>query len=176
MKKIFAILAMGLAGTAFAGYISVDAEHVSDRAGGANSTAQYVRAGTELGGLSLGIQSRTARFDNGNLVNSLEGTVGKRIGIFTPFVGVGHDNGFNGNNPFKYGLVGITAGMPVGPGFALAGVKTRLRESDRDPKQTVTFATYSIPVAKNVSVNLNVSRSDQTIKERAAGLGIGYNF
>ena len=75
-------------------------------------------------------------------------------------------------------LVGATAGGKVGPGFAMAGVKTRVgstQDGDRT-KQTLGFATYSIPVAKNVAVNLNVSRSWQTIKENASGVGVSFSF
>jgi len=177
MKKIFAILTLGFASSAFAGgWVSVDVDSVKSRDGRSNSTAQFIRAGTELGGLKFGLQSRTARFDNSNLVNSLEVTVGKQVSIFTPFVGVAHDNGFNGRNPFNYGVVGVTAGVPVGPGFLLGGVKTRIRESDADPKQTVTFASYSYPLVKNVSLNFNAGYSAETIKERSLGMGLGFRF
>lgn len=183
MKKIFAILALALTGTAFAAdFVSVDVDSVRGRQGASDSVAQYVRAGKGFGDYQLGLQSRTARFDGGGMVNSLEATVANNkinvMGI-TPFVGVGYDNGFNAasGTHYNYGLVGATYGVKVGPGFALVGVKTRVGSNeDTRTKQTVSFATYSVPVVKNVSLNFNASRSSQDIKENAYGLGLAFNF
>jgi len=183
MKKILAILALASFGTAFAAdYVSVDVDSVQGLKGAKDSTAQYVRAGKGFGDYQFGLQSRTARFDGGGLVNSVELTASTaKVSAFgiTPFVGVGYDNGFNavGGSDYRYGLVGATTGAKVGPGFALLGVKTRVGSTERvDTKQTVAFATYSIPVAKGVSVNLNASKSYQDIKENGLGLGLAFNF
>lgn len=182
MKKIFAILALAISGTAFAAdYVSVDVENVQGRKGGTDSTAQYVRAGKGFGDYQFGLQSRTARFDTGVVVNSLEVTAANNkinVAGIRPFVGVGHDNGFDGGQSFNYGLVGATYGLPVGPGYLLTGVKTRVgsTEDAARTKQTVGFATYSIPVAKGVAVNLNASRSGQSIKEKAFGAGLTFAF
>ena len=182
MKKFAIAILSALSFSAFAvDYASVDVENVTGRAGASNSVAQYVRAGKGFGDYQLGIQSRTARFDDGLIVNSLETTIANNklsLGGVTPFVGVGHDNGFNRGQSFNYGLVGATYGKPVGPGFLLLGAKTRVgsTEDAARTKQTVGFATYSIPVAKNVSLNLNASRSGQDIKEKAYGLGLGFSF
>lgn len=183
MKKIFAILALSLTGTAFAAdYVSVDVDRVRGLQGASDSTAQYVRAGKQLGNYQLGLQSRTATVNGGGMLNSLEATVANnKVGFagITPFVGVGHDNGFNGANKgqYTYGLVGATTGMKVGPGFMLAGVKTRVGSDEvTRTKQTVAFATYSIPVVKNVALNLNASKSYQDIKENSLGLGLSFNF
>ena len=161
-----------------ANYVSLDAESVKGVGKGLGSTAHYVRAGTELGGLQWGIQSRTARFENNaGLVNSFELTSAKRVGFIAPFVGIGHDNGWNGKGPFNYGLVGATTRYQVGPGALLSGVKTRVGSTETvQTKQTVAFATYSIPVTKTVSINLNASKSYQTIKENAFGVGLGFSF
>lgn len=180
MKKIIAILALGFAGTAFAqNYVSVDVDQVRGLNGAADSRAQYVRAGKSFGNLQMGLQSRTATVDGGGMLNSLEVTAAHNglsvLGV-RPFVGVGHDNGFNGGGSFQYGLVGATVGTKVGPGFALVGAKTRVNWDSANPKQTVGFATYSIPVVKNVSLNLNASKSWQDIKENAFGLGLGFSF
>ena len=111
------------------------------------------------------------------LLNSLEMTAGKKFGMITPFVGVGHDNGFNGVSPYNYGLVGVTAGYGIGPGYLLSGIKTRVGSNEKvDTKQTLTFATYSIPVNKTVSINLNASKSYQTIRENSFGVGLGFSF
>jgi hypothetical protein len=176
-------LALAVSSTAFAAdYLSVDVDTVKGRQGAADSTAQYIRAGKELGGIQLGLQGRTATLaNNGGMLSSVEVTAGKNSVYFkglTPFVGVGHDTGFNGGTSYNYGLVGATYGLPVGPGFALTGVKTRVgsTEDAARTKQTVAFATYSIPVAKGVAVNLNASRSYQDIKENAYGLGLGFSF
>ena len=182
MKKIFAILALALSGTAFAvDFVSVDVDHVQGRKGAHDSTAQYVRAGKGFGDYQVNLQSRSARRDDGLVLNSLEVTTSNKnvsaLGI-TPFVGVGHDNGFDRGQSYNYGLVGATYGKPVGPGFLLLGAKTRVgsTEDAARTKQTVGFATYSIPVAKNVAFNLNASRSGQDIKEKAFGAGLTFNF
>ena len=183
MKKIFAILALAVSSSAFAvSYVSVDVDNVLGRNGSGDSTAQYIRAGKEIGGIQYGLQGRTATMkDNSGILSSVEVTAAKN-GInfkgITPFVGMGHDNGFNGGTPYNYGLVGATYGLPVGPGFLLTGVKTRVgtTEAGARTKQTVGFATYSIPVTKEVSFNLNASRSGETIKENAFGVGLGFNF
>jgi hypothetical protein len=177
MKKLLAIATLGLASSAFAGgYLTVDSDSVKGQNGAQNSTATYVRAGTDIGGLAVGLQNRVARFNDGSTASSLEVTAGKGLGVFTPYVGVGHDYGAATTKPYNYGLVGGHVGLPMGPGFALVGAKTRLRESEKDPKQTVSYATYSIPLNKQLAVNLNISRSTQTINEKAMGLGVKVNF
>lgn len=177
MKKIIGILTFALGTSAFAAnFVSVDSEKVTGLRGGSDSQATYLRAGKDVGSMRLGLQSRTAKFDNGDVVNSLEGTAGIDMGLLQPYVGAGHDFGGNGFGSFNYGLVGVQAGAKVGPGFALAGVKTRITADDADPKQTVTYGTYSIPVGKHFSVNLNASRSTQTINERALGLGVSFRY
>lgn len=183
MKKLLATLALAVSGTVSAAdYVSVDVDSVQGRNGQKDSVAQYIRAGKEIGGLQLGLQSRTAKLDGGGLLNSIEVTVASpKVGVIgiTPFVGVGHDNGFNGGSgkSYNYGLVGATAGAKVGPGFALVGIKTRVGSTEKvDTHQTVAFGTYSIPVTKTVAVNLNASRSYQDIKENAYGLGLTFKF
>lgn len=178
MKKtlIATLLSLSAASSFAASYVSVDVDHVSGRNGGLDSKAQYVRAGKEIGGIQWGVQDRTARLSNGTVINSLELTAGKSFGAVQPFIGYGHDNGGGVVQPFNYGLVGVTTGMKVGPGFMLVGAKTRLIETKGDPKQTVVFGTYSFPVTKKIALNLNVSQSNQTIQENAAGLGVKVNF
>lgn len=184
MKKILAIMALAISGSAFAvDFASVDVDNVIGRQGASNSTAQYVRAGKGFGDYQFNLQSRTAKFAGGGMVNSLELTTSNNkvnIAGVTPFVGVGYDNGFNGaaGQGYNYGLVGATYGLPVGPGFLLTGIKTRVgstEDGDRT-KQTVGFATYSIPVAKQVALNFNASRSGETIKEKAYGVGVTVAF
>jgi len=185
MKKILAIMA--LATTAFtasaADYVSVAIDHVTNRATDAKSTVEYVRAGKVINGLQYGLTSRTARRDDATGMNhSLEGTVGKNLSVtgvtVTPFVGLGRDLTKNGaSEPYTYGLVGVSAGLPVGPGYAMAGVKTRAGSTqDTRTAQTVTFASYSYPVAKQVNLTAGVSRSAQDIKERAVSIGVGVAF
>ena len=180
MKKIFAILALAITGTAFAAdYVTVDIDHVKSGSGYANSTAQYVRAGKDIAGLQFALQDRTSVSSAGGTYHSLETTVGKSISGFTPFVGLGFDNGFNGvkNGDYRYTLTGVTTGTPVAGGYALGGVKTRLTSTEPNmTHQTVAFGTYSYPVVKGVAVNLNLSKSYQDIKENAWGLGVGFSF
>mgnify|MGYP003338128087 CR=1 FL=1 len=180
MKKLAIASALVLASlsASAANFVQVEQESVKGRNGATGSDATYLRAGKDLGDYSLGLQSRTAKFDNaGGIANSLEATVSNKnvsvLGI-TPFVGMGHDNGGSGYN---YGLVGATYGRPAGPGFLLLGAKTRVGTSAAtETKQSVAFTTYSIPVAKGVALNLNASRSYQDIKENAYGLGLGFSF
>jgi hypothetical protein len=182
MKKILAILALASSSAFAADFVSVDVDNVQGLKGARDSVAQYVRAGKGFGDYQLNLQSRTATVDGGGMLNSLEATIANNkvsVAGITPFVGVGHDNGFNGanNGQYTYGLVGATTGVKVGPGFALLGVKTRVGSDEVvRTKQTVAFATYSIPVAKKVSLNLNASKSYQTIKEDAVGLGLTFSF
>lgn len=181
MKKIAiaSLIALSFAASA-ADFVSVDVDHVKDVTTKAVSQAQYIRAGKEIGGLQFGLQSRTAVANSGGMFNSIEGTVGKSVGVLTPFVGVGYDNGANGaaKKDYTYGLVGATAGLSVGPGYALTGLKTRIgsNEVGADTKQTVVFTTYSVPVAKSLAVNFNVSKSYQDIKENAYGVGLTVRF
>jgi len=180
LKKIIGatLVALSCAATA-ADYFSVDIDSVNDQVSGARSTAQYIRAGKEVIGIQLGVQGRTAVAQSGGMLSSLEVTAGKSMMGITPFVGVGFDNGLNGarNADYKYGLVGATTGLKVGPGFALAGVKTRVGTTATvETKQSVVFGTYSIPVAKNIALNVNASKSYQDIQENAYGFGVGLNF
>jgi len=180
MKKLLAIAALTASfGATAADYITVDVEHVQSKQGNQNSTAQYVRAGKEIGGIQAGLQSRTAVSAAGGLANSLELTAGKAMGAITPFVGWGHDNGANGAKgaAYNYGLVGATTGFKAGPGLATVGVKTRVGSTEESmTNQTLVFGTYSHPVAKNVAINVNLSKSYQDIKENAYGLGVSFNF
>ena len=181
MKKLIAVLALAASTTAGAtGWASFDVDAVRGRDGAKDSTAQYLRIGKSFGDLNLMMQGRTARFDGGGLVNSVETTVSTpkiSLGPVTPFVGFGYDNGFNGGPDFKYGLVGATMGAKVGPGFAMAGAKTRVGSTqDNMTNQTVTFASYNMPIGKFTGINFNVSRSSQDIKENAVGMGVSVRF
>jgi len=182
MKKLLiATLATVAFAASAANFVQVEQENVVGRKGQGDSSVTYLRAGKDVGDYSLGLQSRTARFDAGGMASSLEGTIANSkvsvLGI-TPFVGIGHDFGGAGTQTgFNYGLVGATTGAKIGAGYAYAGVKTRvLRQNDADPKQTVGFAGYSYPVATNVAVNLGVSRSGGDIKERGVSAGLSFGF
>ena len=185
MKKFAIVAALAIASVtaSAADFVSVSVEHVKDRASDAKSTVEYVRAGKEINGLQYGLQSRSARANDGTgLYSSLEGTVGRNYGVagfnVTPFVGAGRDLTKNGaSEPYTYGLVGVNAGKPVLGGYALAGLKTRAgsTESSRT-KQTLVYAEYAYPVAKNLSVTAGLTRSTQDIKERAYSVGLAVGF
>jgi hypothetical protein len=51
-----------------------------------------------------------------------------------------------------------------------------MRQNDSDPKQTVGFAGYTVPVAKDVALNVGVSRSGGDIKERGVSAGLSFGF
>jgi hypothetical protein len=183
MKKIFVMLMLATSTGVFAAdYASVTVERVTDLNTGAESTAQFVRFGKEIDGVQYGVQSRTARYDNGGLLNGLEGTVGKNLSTngvtITPYAGVGYDNTRNGaGTPYNYGKVGINAGTAIGPGYALVGINTRaLTTAAKETKQTVVFAQYAYPIAKKVSLTASVGRSMETIRERSYGVGISVGF
>jgi len=180
MKKTILALALAMAATASqaANYVSFDVDQVKDTRNGANSTAQYLRAGKDMAGLNFDLQARTAVFDKGGMLNSVEVTAGKNIAGLNAFGGVGYDNGFNGkvNGDFTYGLVGVKAGMPVGPLFAFTGVKTRVNWDNDNPKQTVSWAGVSMPLTKAVSVSASMSRSLQDIQEKAVGVGLRISY
>lgn len=181
MKKLLACLALvGMSSAGATGWASFDVDAVEGRGKAKDSTVQYLRLGKSFGDVNLMVQGRTARFDGGGLVNSVETTVSSHkvsLGPITPFVGFGYDNGFNGGHDFNYGLIGATIGAKVGPGFAMAGAKTRVGSTqDHMTHQTVAFASYNMPVTKHLGVNLNVSRSSQDIKENAYGMGVSVRF
>ena len=161
-----------------ANYVSLEVDTVKDTGNKSTSTAQYFRAGTDAFGLNLDLAARTAAFRDGGLLSSYEATVGKQLGRVNVFGGLGYDNGYNGGkgDNYQYGLVGASTGMPIGPVYAFAGAKTRINWDHANPKQTVTFAGVSYGLTKNVSVELDVSRSTQTIKEKAAGVGVRIGF
>jgi len=179
---ISAAIALTATSASAANFISVDVDRVTDTKTKVQSTAQYVRAGYDTSGVTLGLQARTATFETGGMVNSLEGTVGKKFGTpfgaFTPFVGVGHDNGFNGalGKDFQYGLVGVNTGMPLGPVYAFGGVKTRVNFQSGTPEQTVAFGGVSYPLTKAVSLSTSVSASRGDITENAFGVGVRVSF
>jgi hypothetical protein len=185
MKKILAILALAVTSQAFAAdFVSVSVEHVTDRTTSAKSTVEYVRAGKEINGLQYGLQSRSARSNDGTgLYSSLEGTIGKNLSVagltVTPFVGAGRDLTKNGaSEPYTYGVVGANVGTPVAGGYALAGVKTRAGSTENTgrTKQTLVYAEYAYPVAKNLAVTAGLTRSTQDIKERAFSVGVSVGF
>ena len=180
MKKIAiaTLLASAAMVASAADFVRIDVDHVKNKSG-QESSAQYIRAGKTIGGIDFGLQSRTGVGNQGGMFNSLEITGGNKLGPIAPFVGVGYDNGFNGSpaGSYTYGLVGATTGAKVGPGFALAGVKTRVGTSAPvETKQTVAFASYSVPVAKKISLNFNASKSYQDIKEDSYGVGVSFGF
>jgi len=176
MKKTILALALATAAATSqaANYVSFDVDQVKDTRNKAESTAQYFRAGKDMAGLNLDLQVRTAVFDKGGMLNSVEVTAGKNIAGLNAFGGVGYDNGFNGkvNGDFTYGLVGLKAGVPIGPLFAFTGVKTRVNWDTDNPKQTVTWLGASMPLNKAVSVSASMSRSLQDIQEKAVGVGL----
>lgn len=180
MKKtiLTAAITLGLSSSAIAGWFGYDLDYVkSDAKGINNSHAHYVRVGGEVAGFNTMLQARTANFSgSGGMLHSVELTAGKQVGFANPFIGIGHDLGYNGNNSFQYGLVGASTGTKIGPLQTYAGFKTRLNWDDNNPKQTITFIGVAMPVTKQLSVNVGASKSTQDIKETAYGAGLRVNF
>lgn len=171
-----AAIAVGSASAA--NFVSVDVDAVKDTKSKAVSTAQYVRAGYDTMGLNFGLQARTAVFEKGGMLNSVEGYAGTSLGPLSVYGGLGYDNAFNGapGKAYQYSLVGATLGVPVGPFYGYTGIKTRINWDKANPEQTVAFAGLSYPLTKHVSVNGGVSASRQDIKENAWGLGVRVTF
>lgn len=181
MKKILIATLTTLAFAAqAANFVQVEQENVQARLkDGSDSAVTYVRAGKDFGDYNVGLQGRTARFDNGGVATSLETYLSnKKVSVLgvAPFVGVGHDFGSSASRAYNYGLVGATTGTKVGPGYAMVGVKTRVGTNADDPKQTVGWVSYAYPVAKNVALTVGASRSGQDIKERGVSAGISIGF
>lgn len=178
MKKAILSIALTLGfSSAQAAWISYDLDNVkADAKGGKDSQAHYIRAGGEVAGFNTMMQARTASFSGGGMVHSVELTAGKQMGFVSPFIGLGHDLGYNGSKSFQYGLIGASGGMAIGPSFAYGGVKTRVNWDDANPKQTVTFIGVSLPITKKLSANVGASKSTQDIKETAVGAGIRVTF
>jgi hypothetical protein len=181
MKKIALALLMLATSVVFAAdFATIEVDHVRDNITKQVSSVEYVRVGKEIAGYQFGLQNRTGDYRDGSgLYNSTELTAGKTVFGVTPYVGGGYDDGKNGGagNAYQYGLVGVNAGLKAGPGLAFGGVKTRVNEAhSTNPKQTVAYGTYSLPVAKQVSFDLNLSKSYQNIKENAYGLGLTVSF
>ena len=175
-KTILAFtLAVAASTSQAANFISFDVDQVTDTRSKEGSTAQYFRAGKDMAGMNLGLQVRTAVFDKGGMLNSVEATAGKDLikGVNT-YLGIGYDNGFNGKvkGDFTYGLVGLSSGMPLGKAWGFAGAKTRVNWDQDNPKQTVAFLGVSMPINKTTSVSVSASRSYQDITERAYGVGL----
>lgn len=176
MKKTIIALSLGtLMGVASAATVSFESDRVKDDKTHAEYTAKYLRVNGTFEGMDLGLQSRTATV-KGGMFNSLEVTGGGKLGPVSAFAGVGFDNGLNGVKPFNYGLVGATAGAKFGVVSTYAGVKTRVNWDSAAPKQTLMFAGASMPVVKGLALEAGVSKSVQTIKETAWGLGVSAKF
>ena len=84
MKKTLLALAvsLGFATSAHASWISYDVDKVKNDGTGADSTAHYLRGGFKAAGMDNMIQARTAKFDGGGMVHSVEFTSGKTMGMF----------------------------------------------------------------------------------------------
>ena len=80
------------------------------------------------------------------------------------------------NGDFTYGLVGVRAGVPIGPVYAFTGVKTRVNWDNDNPKQTVSWVGASLPLTKSTSVSASLSRSLQDIEEKAVGVGLRISY
>ena len=179
MKKIFAIVAMAFTASAFAAdFVSVEVSNVTNDVTKKETVAEYIRAGKTIDGIDYGLTSRTATPKAGGLSNSVELTAGKKFGAFTPLVGVAYDNGVNGavGKSFTYGVVGVNTGAQVGPGYALIGLRTRVNWETTAPKQTLGFVSYGVPLNKTFTVNVSASKSYETIKEHAYGVGLSVKF
>ena len=180
MKKTLlatALLASAVSASA-AGFVelAVDNSHAEPKA--FNNTAQVIRAGKDYAGLSLGVQVKTMTINTGGLKNDVQLTVGKQLGAFKPFVGVGHDNGTNGmvGKDFDYGIVGVSAGTRVA-GLNVGGmVKSRVNFESNKPKQTVVGVAVGYPLNKDFEVRANLGQSFQDIKEKTIGLSLVAKF
>lgn len=179
MKKVAIAILASLSLTAFAAdFVAVGLDKVTSYDTGEKSTLIAVRAGKEINGLQYGLSTRSSRADTGSKFNtSVEGSVGKNLTIaglnVTPFTGLGREL----KNQYIYGFVGAIAGKPVLGGYALVGFSSRVTSTEHPrTKQTVVFAGYSYPIAKNLSLNTGVGRSYEDIKDYTVNAGLSVNF
>lgn len=181
MKKIVlaAVIALYTGMVSADNFATLDIDHVRNVNNRNMGNAQTLRVGKDFDGFQLAGQARNMVWNEGGAANNLEITAGKKIGLITPFLGMGFDNGYNGakNADYQYGLVGASAGTRIGTGFASAGIKARMGSTaSTGTKQTVAFGTYSVPVNKTVDIRVNLSKSYQDIRENAYGVGVGFKF
>jgi hypothetical protein len=180
MKKTLfatALLASAVSAGA-AGFVELAVDNSRATPAANNNTAQVIRAGKDVAGLSLGVQVKTMTIDAGGLKNDVQLTVGKQLGAFKPFVGVGHDNGTNGalGKDFDYGLVGFSTGARIG-GLNVGGVvKSRVNFENNRPKQTVVGVAVGYPLNKDFEARANFGQSFQDIKEKTAGVSLVAKF
>jgi len=175
MKKVLVALAAVSALSAIAGdYVSLSVENDKSRVDRSNAVVETVRANKDIGaGFNIAIQDRTQVENAGGMFNSVEGTVGYQVvSPLNVYLGAGRDQGLNGgkDQAYNYGLVGFTAGVPVGPTYAFAGAKTHANWDKDAPKQTVAYAGVSLPVTKTFAVEVGGSASFQDIKDKAYGI------
>ena len=175
MKKVLVALAAVSALSAIAGdYVSLSVENDKSRVDRSNAVVETVRASKDLGfGVNIAVQDRTQVENAGGMYNSLEGTIGYQlVKPLNVYVGAGRDQGLNGgkDNAYNYGLVGFTAGVPVGPVFGFVGAKTHANWDANAPKQTVAYGGVSYPVTKTFAVEVGGSASFQDIKDKAYGI------
>lgn len=168
MKILIAFIMTVFSVGAFANYASFDIERVRDNKG-VYSTAQYYRVGAVKNDLTYQLQIRTGLYRDG-LSNSVEGTV-KYKGVFA---GIGHDNGFNGGERFRYGIVGYSGGFPAMGSYVYYGGKTRL--GGATPKSTSLWVGVSRDLTKHFSVSAGWGLTTGDFKEHGTSLGINYSF
>jgi len=180
MKKILIALSVMLTSMlTMAQTVGVDVDRVYNRQLKIYGDAHWMRVNATVDGVNYGLLNRTTKYDTGlGLWNNLEGSVGKTLGAFTPFVAAGYDDGRNGgiNKAFWYTRVGVGTGFAMGPGRLNLSVNTRVNFEQSDPKQSIVSVVYSVPVSDKVSVSLRVINSYQTIKEDYRGVGLTYRF
>lgn len=179
MKKIaITILASLSLGASAADFLAVAADKVTSYDTGEKSTLIAVRAGKEINGIQYGLSTRSSRAETkSKFNNSIEGSVGKNLTVVglnvTPFVGLGREL----NNQHIYSFVGTIAGKNVLGGYALAGFSSRIASTEHSrTRQTVVFAGYSYPIAKNLSLNAGIGRSYEDIKDYTVSTGLSVNF
>lgn len=180
MKKSLFALTLALAATVALAdnSVSLNVDRVRNIDTDAVSQAQTLRVSKDAGQLNLGLQVRTSVAEAGGLGNSIEGTVGTKVGPVQVFGGVGHDNGANGvrGAAYQYGVLGASAGTKLGPVGVFGGVKTRVNWETNAPKQTLGFVGASYALTKAVSAEASFSRSYQDIREDAFGFGVKVAF
>ena len=207
MKKLLITSAMMLTSLfSTAGTVGVDVDHVRNAAGQVSGMAHILRWNDTVDGINYGLSNRTVTYgsnpsspvpsaklrsaDVWGMWNKFEGSVGKTYDIglpfkVSPFVGLGYDDGQNGavGTGYGYGRVGISTGIPIGPGRWNTTLTTRVNYESNHLNHTMWLNNYTIPLNDKFSVSVRVSRGWQNTigivpktTEDYRGIGITYKF
>lgn len=176
MKKIIGGLLFALFATAAVAQnsVSYDVGAVRDYKTGVKSDVQYLRGNIAVNEqYSVGLLSRTQRYTADNFViNQFELTAKRAIGNGYVGIGAGRDAGVE----LTYAIA--TAGYFLQTTESGAGVFVGVQHNYNKPRRdhSLAWVGYSIPVAKNVTINPAFTRNYGDFKEDEFTIGFAITF